>query len=277
MQQRIFVSLCAAIMAMMTMMACAGAAAGTLEEVKKKGVLVVGVKTDYPPWGSRDQAGKVVGMEPDMAADLAKRLGVKLEMVPVLSSNRMQFLQQGRIDVMIATMSINDERRKAVGVVEPLYYASGVAMLARKSAKIQGLAQLKGRKICALQGAYYNREVSERWVQGELVAFRGVTEGEQATLSGQCEAFLYDDAILIFKKASEPDKWRDFDLVAIPEIAPLPWGIAVRTEDRDAEWGKYVSGVIVNWHRSGLLMELEKKWLGANTPWLTEVNAKAGK
>ena len=251
--------------------------AGTLEDVKKKGVLVVGVKTDYPPWGTRDQAGNIVGMEPDMAADMAKRLGVKLEMVPVLSSNRMQFLQQGRIDLMIATMSVNDERRKAVGVLEPLYYASGVAMLARKGARIGSVNDLKGRKICALQGAYYNREVSERFVQGDLVAFRGVPEGEQATLTGQCDAFLYDDVILVWKKSSEPDKWKDYDLVMIPQIAPLPWGIAVRTEERDLEWGKYVSGVIADWHRTGFLLNLEKKWLGANTPWLTEMKDKVAK
>lgn len=105
------------------------AQASTLDEVKKKGTLVVGVKADYPPWGMRDTSGNIVGMEIDMAADVAKSLGVKLELITVLSSNRMQFLQQGKIDLMIATMSVNDERRKAVGVVEPLYYASGVAML----------------------------------------------------------------------------------------------------------------------------------------------------
>ena len=69
--------------------------------------------------------GKIVGFEPDLAADIAKRLGVKLELVPVVASNRIQFLQQGKIDLMIATMSDTPERRKIVDIVEPDYYASG--------------------------------------------------------------------------------------------------------------------------------------------------------
>src|ERR1700741_1053239 len=101
-----------------------GANADTLDNIKQKGTLVVGVKADYPPWGMRDSNGNIVGMEIDMAKDVARRLDVKLALVPVLSSNRMQMLQQGQIDLMIATLSVNDERRKAVGVIEPLYYAS---------------------------------------------------------------------------------------------------------------------------------------------------------
>jgi len=93
------------------------ASADTLADIKAKGTLIVGVKADYPPYGFRDTSGKVVGLEPDMAADVAKRLGVALELVPVVASNRMQFLQQGKIDLMIATMAISDERRKAVGIV----------------------------------------------------------------------------------------------------------------------------------------------------------------
>ncbi len=72
------------------------AKADVLENVKKKGVLVVGVKADYKPFGFRDPSGAIVGIEPDLAADVAKRLGVKLELVPVVSSNRIEFLQQAR-------------------------------------------------------------------------------------------------------------------------------------------------------------------------------------
>ena len=78
-------------------------------------------KADYKPWGFRDSSGKLVGMEVDMAKDVAKALGVKLKLVPVQSSNRMQFLQQGKIDLMIATMSDRSDRRKLVGIAEPNY------------------------------------------------------------------------------------------------------------------------------------------------------------
>ena len=252
-----------------------GANADTLDNVKQKGTLVVGVKADYPPWGMRDSNGNIVGMEIDMANDVARRLGVKLALVPVLSSNRMQMLQQGQIDLMIATLSVNDERRKAVGVIEPLYYASGVAMLVNRSAGIRGPADLKGKPVCALQGVSYNREVSEKYVGGDLVAFKGVAEVEQALLDRRCAAWVYDDAILIYKKNSEPDKWKDYDVIMMPDLPALQWGLAVRSEERGGPWGTYMSKVVQDWHKSGLLLELEKKWLGGNTEWLIQAHEKA--
>src|SRR2546429_9916699 len=104
-------------------------AAQTLDKVKQRGVLVVGTKADYKPFGFRDTSGAIVGFEPDLARDVASRLGVRLELEPVVSSNRMQFLQQGKIDLMLATMNDKPDRRLIVGIIEPSYYASGVNVL----------------------------------------------------------------------------------------------------------------------------------------------------
>ena len=84
-------------------------------KVMKRGKMVVGVKADYKPWGYRDTSGAIVGMEADMAKIAADAMGVELEMVAVQSSNRMQFLENGKIDMMIATMSDRADRRKLVG------------------------------------------------------------------------------------------------------------------------------------------------------------------
>ena len=109
--------------------------ADVMDDVKKKGVLVVGTKGDYRPFGYLDPSGKIIGFEPDLAADVAKRLGVKLELTPVVASNRIQFLQQGKIDLMIATMSDTPERRKVVDIVDPDYYASGTNVMAKKTGR----------------------------------------------------------------------------------------------------------------------------------------------
>ena len=77
----------------------------TWNKVMKRGKLVVGAKADYKPWGFKDSSGKIIGMEADMAQAVADIMGVDLELVAVQSSNRMQFLEQGKIDLMIATMS----------------------------------------------------------------------------------------------------------------------------------------------------------------------------
>ena len=97
----------------LSLMGATVARAGVLDDIKKKGVLVVGTKADYRPFGYLDPSGKIVGLEADLAADVAKRLGVKLELVPVVASNRIQFLQQGKIDLMIATTSDTPDRRKS--------------------------------------------------------------------------------------------------------------------------------------------------------------------
>ena len=250
------------------------ARADTLEDIKKKGTLVVGVKADYPPYGFRNPAGEIVGMEPDMAKDVADKLGVKLQLEPVVASNRMQFLQQGKTDLMIATMSVNDERKKAVGIVEPYYYAGGVALLAAKSANIKTGADLKGKPVCAIQGSYYNNDIQSKMTGIDLVAFKGVPENEQALQNGQCVGFAYDDVLLIYKKKADAEKWKDFEIVKLAEITPLPWGLAVKTEDKDAAWGKFMADMVTDWHKKGTLVELEKKWLGESTQWLLDTNAK---
>ena len=113
-------------------------------KVLERGTLIVGVKADYKPWGFRDSDGKLVGMEIDMAQDVADALGVKLELVPVQSSNRMQFLQQGKIDLMIATMPDKANRRKVVGIPGPNYYTSGTNVLAKKGV-VSSWEDLRGR------------------------------------------------------------------------------------------------------------------------------------
>jgi polar amino acid transport system substrate-binding protein len=251
------------------------ASAGTLEDIKAKGELVVGTKADYPPYGFRDKSGEIVGIEPEIAAGIAQRLGVKLRIEPVVSSNRIQFLQQGKVDLLIATMNITEERKKVAGIVDPPYYASGIAALVNPKAQIKTAADLKGKPVCAIQGNFFNAELQAKFVQTNLIAFKGVPEAEQALLSGQCVAFAYDDTLMMSKKKFEADRWKDFDLVLIPEAAPLPWGISVKLEDRDQPWGKFVSAAIEDLQKTGKLIEIEKKWLGTNTKWLLEAHQKS--
>ena len=102
-------------------------------KVMKRGKVVVGVKADYKPWGYRNTSGELIGMEIDMAKDVAAAMNVDLELVPVQSSNRMQFLEQGKIDMMIATMSDRVDRRKIVGITQPNYYTSGTNIMSPKA------------------------------------------------------------------------------------------------------------------------------------------------
>src|SRR5437764_10118940 len=217
-------------------------AAQTLDEIKQRGGRVVGSKADYKPFGFRDTSGAMVGFEPDIARLVAEKLGVKLEIEPVVSSNRMQFLQQGKIDLMIATMNDKPERRQAVGIVDPLYYASGVNVLANRKAALKSWDQLKGQKICGIQGAWYNKPVAEKY-GADIVAFKGQTEAETALLQGNCIGWVYDDTAFAERLADA--KWKDFEM-PLETILEEPWGMAVKLEERDGPWGQFIAKTIVD-------------------------------
>ena len=132
------------------MLSAAPGAAQTLER-SSNAACSWSAKADYKPFGFRDTNGAIVGFEPDLARDVAGRLGVRLELEPVVSSNRMQFLQQGKIDLMIATMNDKPDRRLVVGIIEPLYYSSGVNVLGNKKVALKNWEQLKGQKVCGIR------------------------------------------------------------------------------------------------------------------------------
>ena len=225
-------------------------------KVMERGKVVVGVKADYKPWGYRDQDGNLVGMEIDMAQDVADTLGVELELVPVQSSNRMQFLEQGRIDMMIATMSDRADRREIVGIPGPNYYTSGTNIMSPKALGFSQWEDLRGRKVCGKQGAFYNQIVEERYGV-EIVAFTGNAEAKQALRDKKCVAWVYDDSSIGSDLAS--GNWDEFEMPLMSED-DNPWGLAVPLGEVNCIFGQFMSGMQYNWHRSGRLIELESKW-----------------
>jgi len=244
------------------------AGADAMSDIKAKGVLVVGTKADYRPFGFLDPSGKIVGFEPDLAADIAKRLGVKLELVPVVAANRIQFLQQGKIDLMIATMSDTPERRKIVDIVDPDYYASGTNVMARKSAGLKSWEGLKGKKVCLIQGAFYNKELQEKYgVEG--VAFPGTAEALSALRNGNCVGFAYDDTAIV-GELQKPESG-DYEM-PLNSILVQPWGVAVKQGEKG--FADFVSKAIVDWHKTGMIAQLEKKWNIKPTKFAEEMQAK---
>ena len=239
-------------------------------KVMERGKLIVGVKADYKPWGYRDTSGKIIGMEADMAQAVADTLGVDLELVAVQSSNRMQFLQQGKIDLMIATMSDRPDRRKIVGITQPNYYTSGTNVLSPKAIGLKSWEDLRGKPVCGKQGAFYNKIVEERY-DANVIAFTGNAEAKQALRDKKCVAWVYDDSSIMSDLSS--GNWNDFEMPLASED-DNPWGLAVPHGEKDCIWGQLMSGLTYNWHQSGKLMELEAKWGIQPTQYLKDQNAR---
>jgi polar amino acid transport system substrate-binding protein len=249
-------------------------AADTLAEIKAKGEIVVGSKADFPPYGFTDKDGQIVGFEPDLAAELAKRLGVKLRLVPVLASNRFQMLREGKIDLIIATLFVTDDRKDVVGFIDPPYYAGGTGALTKTGSGIQSEDDLKGKKVCAVKGNFFNKELQSVYVQSELVMTDSILDAQKVLLEGRCVSMVFAMAMLEPLKRQEPEKWKDYELIEFSQVDPLPWAIGVKPEDRSSPYAKFLSAAVLDWHKSGVLTELEKKWRGSNSPWVIAVGDK---
>jgi polar amino acid transport system substrate-binding protein len=278
-RKRIFSKAMIAAAAVSMLSAVSGTAfADTLADIIERGKLVAGVKTDYAPWGMRDSDGNIVGLEIDMVMDLAKQIGdkagkdIEVELVAVVASNRMQFLEQGKIDLMIATMSDKADRREVVGILQPSYYSSGVAIMAHKDSGIDGWESVAGKKICGIQGAWYNKDHGLK-NGADLMAFAGVPEVEAALLSGRCVGWLYDDSAFVPRMVNDPEKWADY-AIATPVVANVPWGAAVRKNELDSPLAAAFSEAIIGWHKAGTLIALEEKWGIPATQWLVDMKAK---
>jgi len=241
----------------------------TWNKVMSRGKIVVGVKADYKPWGYRNTDGSIIGMEIDVAQAAADAMGVELETVAVQSSNRMQFLEQGKIDMMIATMSDRADRRDIVGITQPNYYTSGTNIMAPKALGFKEWDELKGKPVCGKQGAFYNEVVTERYGV-EIIAFTGNAEAKQALRDKKCVAWVYDDSSIGSDLSS--GEFDDFEMPLASED-DNPWALAVPLAEKDCVFGHFMSGLTFNMHQSGQLIELEKKWGIQPTAYLQDKNA----
>jgi polar amino acid transport system substrate-binding protein len=246
------------------------AAADRLALIEQRGRLIVGVKTDYPPWGTVAPDGTIVGLEPDLARDLAGRLGLPLELVPVTSANRLPRVVQGSVDVVIATLGDTMERRDLADLIQPHYYASGVNLLARADAPYRDWSELRGRPVCLTEGAYFNRTLAERYLVDPVI-FPGTRDTMMALRDGRCAGWAYDDTVLgqILAEAG----WADHAL-ALPTVLRTPWALAVAPGEGHGRLGVFLADAVAEWHRSGRLVALQAEWGLPPNPFLEEQRAR---
>ena len=243
--------------------------ADDLTTIKQRGTLVVGVKADYPPFGFRSPSGEIAGIEPELAAGVAKSLGVTLELVPVTAANRIQLLQQGKIDLIIATMNATLERRYAVDMIKPAYYAAGYNIMVPKSLHLASWKELKGKPVCGVRDAYYNDVVRVRF-ELQLITFEDTTQALAAMTQGRCIGMLYDDAA-IQGELLQP-AWADYAM-PLESQEVQPWAIAVR-KDQPA-WEAYMSSVVTRWAKDGTILDLESKYHIKHSSFAEEAHQKA--
>lgn len=230
----------------------------SLAAIQARGTLLVGVKSDVPCWGELDKtSGEIVGLEPDLARDLAERLGVALKLVPVLSAERVSALETRQVDVVIATLNATPERRAQLTLVSPSYYESGAGLLARRSEGFKQWSELRNRRICSRRGSFYNRPIAVEY-GADIVALYSAEIALAALRDGRCDGFLGDTAVfaVMLQNRELAERYE----MTLPALYPTGWAVALHPDARGGRLEAAISQAIVHWHRSGLLGRLEEKW-----------------
>jgi len=182
--------------------------AGTaMRELADAGTVTIGVKYDQPGLGFKKAGSDAPeGFDVEMGKILAAKLGIaadKIKWTETISDNREPFLQKGTVDFVIATYSINDERRKVVGQAGP-YYITGQQILVKKGSPIKSVADVKGKEVCSVTGSTSLKQIEAKGAKG--VGFETYSQCRDQVLDGAVEAMTTDGSILLGYAAENPDE-----------------------------------------------------------------------
>ncbi|RDK00992.1 transporter substrate-binding domain-containing protein [Paraburkholderia lacunae] len=248
-----------ALRAFAVLAACAAGAAhadSTLDRIHQRHKIVIGVILSGPPFGSLDPATqKPVGFNVDLAEDVAKRLGVEVELTPVQPSNRVQFLQQGKVDALIANMEVTKERAEIFSYPPTPFEEIGGALITRKDSGIKTWSDVRGKPVCVSQGSNYAKPLAEQY-GAQVKAFRGQPESLLALRGNNCVAAVHVAPTLRLLVARNPD-WKDYTLPVPNDLIPSPSVIWVRKGETDTQ--NTLDKIVQDWHRSGWLIDVERK------------------
>jgi polar amino acid transport system substrate-binding protein len=234
-----------------------GVDAKTLAEIKSAEKIVIGVKGDYPPWGVINAKNEFEGWEIDLCHKLAEYLfgnPKAVEFVSVTGSNRIPFLETGKIDIIWATLGYTPERAKVIDFSIP-YFKSGVQLLVKKGSPIKSITDLKGKTVITIKGTTGAQGLEKLVPDATQIKFDKTSEALQALRDDRGVAFAQDD-ILLFKLIQENPEY-----VVVGEVFnPTDWGVGLRKGEDDIR--KFIDDSLRKMHASGYLKESLKKWWG---------------
>lgn len=235
-----------------------------LRKVQDRGKLIVGVKYDVPLFGYLNpQTNKVEGFDAAMAREIAKRIfgvddaGVeaKIELKQAVSKDRIPFLQQDVVDLVISTMTINADREKEIEF-SVVYYLAGQSLLVPKDSTIKEFKNLDGKKVCTAKGstseANLTKKAAEMSIKVEPVLFDSYSEGVTAMGNKRCDAVTTDDIILMGFAS------QDKNLMLVGgQFTFEPYGIGIKKGS--TEMVDLVNGVVKDMKKSGLWKTVFKR------------------
>ena len=223
-----------------------------VQEIVDRGVLRVGVKQDLPNFGYRDpKSNKYTGMEVEIAKKVAAELGVDIEFTPVTAQTRGALLDNGQLDMVIATFTITEERKELYNFTTP-YYTDAVGFLVRKDSKIQSSWEaLDGLTIGVTQGSIQwgllEEIAAEKGIELNFRELGSNSEVVVALAAHRVDAFSIDQSILsaFLGKTNEL-----LDL----QYQPSEYGIVTKKSNTDL--ATYLDGLVQDWTEDGTLQTI---------------------
>jgi polar amino acid transport system substrate-binding protein len=232
----------------------ASAGAQTIDDIVKRGEIVVGVDLTDPPWGFLDANQQPAGFDPAFAQLLADKLEVKLRMERVTSAARIPFLQSARVDVVISTLSITAARAKQVWFTTP-YAPNPLILIAEKSKLIKQYSDLKGLRIAVPRGSPQDIAVTREAKDAIIMRFDDDASGQQALITGQAD--VLGGGLLVPATLNKMDPGKDYEQKIV--LNELYMAMAVKKGNFDLL--QYLNTFIFLTKQSGEIDQLTRQHL----------------
>jgi glutamate transport system substrate-binding protein len=250
-------------------MAMAGCSAKKDSSVADKKKLVIGVKYDQPSLGLKTTSG-VEGFDVDVAKYIAKKLGVKdgdVQFKEARSANRETFLQNGTVDMIIATYSITDARKPKVTFAGPYVVTHQDVMVRSDDSSIKDLNSLKGKKLCQVSGSNSWKNITDGTNKSNLKVAAGLVPAQgydecMTKLKGKSIDAISTDATILAGFVNREGS--SFKVVNAP-FTDEKYGVGLKKGD--TKGCEAVNKAITAMYQDGTAKQLWDKWFAkANLP-----------
>ena len=210
-------------------------AQSTLDTVKQRGKILLGVKTDYPPFAYLDKDQKYAGFDVDLWKGFAKQLGVAIEYVPITSQSRIPLLTNGTIDAVSGGTTHTIAREEAIDY-SITYFRTGQRLLVRKGTGIKSAADLAEPKtVAVVQGANSGPNFQKAQPKAKIVSFQEYPQAVLALKQGKVDALTTDEVLL--------DQFVDDQLEVVGEFITVElYGMLMR--QNDSKWRDWINVAI---------------------------------
>jgi glutamate transport system substrate-binding protein len=208
-------------------------AGSTMAELAEAGTITVGTKFDQPGFGLANPQGVPEGFDVEVAKIVAGELGIAPEAIEwkeTVSANRESFIQNGDVDIVVATYTINDARKQLIDFAGPYYVAGQDIMVATGNPlAIEGPDDLAGKRVCSVEGSTPAQNIRDNYPEAQLTLFDVYSKCADALRNGQVDAVTTDNVILTGLVQGGQGA---FELVGNP-FTQEPYGIGLTKGDDD--------------------------------------------